>query len=722
MPILIFDCGLDEGPDSISSHKPNSGLVSDCTTKCHSPESSMSPDPLTTNGRGTAGRHIAHVNDMGFDCAECHLNYTDNDTHMNGQLNTGNPAINIVNFDSTNPTGQWINDTGLQTGSCSSLDCHGTNIINWYGGGGTFTNCTTTCHLSGSLLSPDPLTTNGQAAAGKHITHVSDKGFDCQRCHFDYTDNNTHANGQLDTEDPDINIVNFDLANPNGQWINDTGPQTGNCSSLNCHGTDTLDWYGTGGWTLPACTYCHTLAIGTIRQVFGSGGDFDKESHHVIDYNNRNNEIVTQNDCLICHDMDNHMSGTVRLKNKDAAGQIIVYQTNNPASLEPFCLSCHDSDGATTEAVALKPFSSGNTLGTAPNIAGIKIKESWEKQYGHRREGLTCVGDGTAGTGCHGNYNSGTGDGSINAHGSDNKGLLTNKLTLPITSSTWDESRYKLCLDCHNNDPSVLTISELAGVAAGGNYAQSRPNYNQWPYTVDFMVSGFHDYYSYNMDRQFNLHLYHLIESMEGWYYRGGSTNGIPGCVTCHNVHGVDGQYYYLWDEWNFSIEYDSGTEYGKVADGDFTGKGYPEFCSGNCHWDGNYRYPRSPFNEAKATAGNTSGGVGLESGDTVTIYFSDSTNGPVIDETNIDTVLQLSGGHSWIDSDKGGQTGQLTAVWSDTDGKTDNVLIITIFIANSPSGDPDIAAGDSISFDVLTITDLNGAAIRGKMTIQGGF
>jgi hypothetical protein len=415
------------------------------------------------------------------------------------------------------------------------------------------------------------------------------------------------------------------------------------------------------------------------------------------------------------------MFGTIRLKNADT-GASIVYDPANPSSLEPFCLSCHDADGANGN---FSPFSDGGTLGVVPNAAGVKIKESWEKQYGHRRKGLTCLGDGTPGTGCHGNYDAGTGAGTINAHGSGNVGLLANKLTLPIWSDVWDESRYKLCLDCHNNYPSLHTISQLAGVADGGNYAQSAPFYTQWPYSVGFMVTGFRDYLSYTYDRQYNLHLYHLLDAMSGWSYRGGSFgDSVPSCVTCHNVHGVDGQYYYLWDEWNFSIVNSSGTEYGKVANGNFSGRLYPDYCAYNCHWDGYYRYPRSPFNEAKAVASDTSGGPGLANSDTVTIYFSDSTNGPTIDETNINAVLALSGGHSWIDSNKGVATGQLTAVWSSVNGKMYNVLTITIFIANPALGDPTIAVGDSITFDLTTIKDttISGNPVRGKMTLKGSF
>ena len=482
-------------------------------------------------------------------------------------------------------------------------------------------------------------------------------------------------------------------------------------------GPDSLTSH-TGTGDRITCVSCHGVASGTRRQIVGVGGDFNKESHHVIDYSDRNSEIVKDADCLVCHHLGNHGKGTIWLKDKDDPDQIIVYQPGDPASLEPFCLSCHDTDGATMEASPLSPFSSTNTLGTAPNSAGIEIAGSWNKQYGHRREGVTCLGSGGAGTGCHGNYDSVAGTGSINAHGSGNVGLLANKLTLPITSTPWDESRYSLCLDCHAGS---LSIAELTGVAAGGNY--SRPEttggYTQWPYAVDFMVTGFHDYLSYNYDRQFNLHLYHLIEGMGQWYYRG-LNDSILSCAACHNVHGVDGQYYYLWDEWNFSLITDSGIEYGQVADGNFSGVQYPDFCAATCHWDANYRYPRSPFNEAKASASKASGT--LAHGDTVTISFSNSTNGAVIDESNIDTILALSSGHSWVDSDKGGAAGVMTAVWSDADGKTNNVLTITLYLANIPAGDPSIAVDDGITFDASTITDLNGTPVRGTMTLLGSF
>ena len=47
------------------------------------------------------------------------------------------------------------------------------------------------------------------------------------------------------------------------------------------------------------CGVCHSSALSNRRQVMGAGGDFDEESHHVIDYSNRNFEIITEDDCLV---------------------------------------------------------------------------------------------------------------------------------------------------------------------------------------------------------------------------------------------------------------------------------------------------------------------------------------------------------------------------------------------------------------------------------------
>ncbi len=88
----------------------------------------------------------------------------------------------------------------------------------------------------------------------------------------------------------------------------------------------------------------------------------------------------------------------------------------------------------------------------------------------------------------------------------------------------------------------------------------------------------------------------------------------------------------------------------------------------------------------------------GIDDDDTVTITFTEDTNGPTINASNIDTVLALSDSHTWKDGS--GAIG--SAVWS-TVTKTNDTLTITLSTATS---DPTVAVGDTITLDGSTITD----------------
>ncbi len=581
----------------------------------------------------------------------------------------------------------------------------------------------TECHLATVLKQTYPV-------SGMHLNHINSNSIyniGCRHCHSTYPDSYLHKNGVVDGASGEIVVFNSDIAGSSASW----DKSTTTCSSLNCHGN--ANWYDN---PVKGCALCHKNSVGSRRQIVdsngngtGSGGDFNMKSHHVINYNNGNIQIVKKEDCLVCHDQSNHMRGTVLLNDKDNSGNSIIYDPDDPSSLEPFCLSCHDIDGASAEADPFSPFTSDNILGTTPNRAGVEIRKSWEKRNGHRREGLTCMGDGTPGSGCHGNYDQTAGTGSVNAHGSGNAGLLANKMNLPVPFGSFDEENYRLCLDCHDNYPSVLSLNELVGIGSGSNYARwGSDSYNLDPYSVEFMVSGFHDYKARNYDKQFNLHLMHLRDGT--WKYRGvAGNNGYGSCVTCHNVHGTAGQYY-LWDDWGFSIEMDSGVEYGKLASANFSGTRYPEFCAASCHWDPLYRYPRTNFNEAYASSSISSGS--LSAGDTVTINFSHETNGISLvsgsgttgPDFGIDNALPLESGNLW---------GSITAVWSNSN-RTLTITIVT------PDGTKPVSVGDKLTlapyqvsstghtgmgydeYDLFdwSITDTAGVTYRGSVTIMG--
>ncbi|RMF95376.1 MAG: hypothetical protein D6734_05660 [Candidatus Schekmanbacteria bacterium] len=182
------------------------------------------------------------------------------------------------------------------------------------------------------------------------------------------------------------------------------------------------------------CTACHSSEQGSIprRQVTGTGGDFERTSHH-------EQGVIVASECGVCHaEADDvglyHASGAVDVKEPDS-GTVITFNPSNPSALEPFCLGCHDSDGANG---VLAPFS--DTI-TAPNIAA-----TWTGSA-HQTSGfLTCFGDGT--TGCH-----------QNAHGSEKENILAPD-TPAATPPLYAEEQEGFCLNCHDADgPSSINIA-----------------------------------------------------------------------------------------------------------------------------------------------------------------------------------------------------------------------------------------------------------------------
>ncbi len=623
------------------------------------------------------------------------------------------------------------------------------------------------CHISVAMLMIYP------PISGKHAQHLGSRNnITCGDCHSAYLDNPLHKNGvingyswMLGQPQPGL-IVYFDpIRNPGAAW--DDSSST--CANLRCH--PSLDWNSN---QTPTCSMCHKSAVGTRRQVFdsngdgtGTGGDFKGESHHVINYINRTTQIVQDTDCKVCHDMNNHMGGSLRLRDKDTPN-VIVYNPSAPNSLETFCLSCHDSDGATTQSSPKAPFSGGtagspNVLGqdfvwtNGPfaitrygyNQQGDKIKGYWNNTRTiHKDNNLTCMGSGEPNTGCHGS------GGSVNGHGSANRGLLAKSLGLPVTKKTdadgnviYDYNDYKLCFDCHDSYPDV-SKEVVLGYKVLGTFDDINSDwYPQTQYNTSGMKSNFREVFippldpgkSYNEHmfgpNFFALHNYHLLDSWQFvmWSYRGNpdfTQQQRLNCTTCHNVHGTDNTPRSTYTELGI-VEYTNGNDkYGKFTKKTFTtrptGSGNsPVNCGRSCHLGGEgYYWYNMDANIAIASPGHSwESGGSIADKDNVNIIFPNSTNGPMIDESNIDTVLSLSlSGHTWLDTDKGGDPGVLRAVWSDYEGKTNNVLTITIFV-HTPAPDPTVAAGDTITFDGATIIDQSTMTpISGSMVIKGSF
>ncbi|RKZ26800.1 hypothetical protein DRQ20_02085 [bacterium] len=101
----------------------------------------------------------------------------------------------------------------------------------------------------------------------------------------------------------------------------------------------------------------------------------------------------------------------------------------------------------------------------------------------------------------------------------------------------------------------------------------------------------------------------------------------------------------------------------------------------------------------------------GIDDDDYVILYFSEPTNKPLIDSSNIDNVLSLSGRHSWLDG-----SGNIGACAWNTEG--DQLQINFTTDASLPT----IAVGDTIIPDSSTITDINGNPCWSTVILRGSF
>lgn len=115
------------------------------------------------------------------------------------------------------------------------------------------------------------------------------------------------------------------------------------------------------------------------------------------------------------------------------------------------------------------------------------------------------------------------------------------------------------------------------------------------------------------------------------------------------------------------------------------------------------------------AVAKNTGGTGSKEPGDGVDLTFSESTNKPVINSGNVNTVLPLSGGHSWLSSD--GTLGG--ASWN----VAGTMLTLTLGATTTASSTlASVAVGDTASLAGATIADLAGNPASGAKIISGNF
>ena len=96
---------------------------------------------------------------------------------------------------------------------------------------------------------------------------------------------------------------------------------------------------------------------------------------------------------------------------------------------------------------------------------------------------------------------------------------------------------------------------------------------------------------------------------------------------------------------------------------------------------------------------------------DEVLMIFNEQTNSPVIDATNIDNVLSLDNGHSWLDG-----TGRIGGFGWNPGG---TVLSVMLSTGNGP---PSISVGDSMTPQGDLIVDTGNNPATGFFEIGGSF
>lgn len=217
--------------------------------------------------------------------------------------------------------------------------------------------------------------------------------------------------------------------------------------------------------------------------------------------------------------------------------------------------------------------------------ASTEIETHWNKTYGHKQKGLTCIGNGNPNTGCH-----------LNGHGTVNVGLLARNLTLPQLDgncySPVNENDYDLCFSCHASYPNVAKEAVL-GMRQSGNYdLESFCNVAAGAYNIPNILTNFRDAYTggpnFYDDAWFTtghdqLHTYH-VQITPAWLYRDSVDSGIV-CNSCHNVHGSNNQYGMLFDEIQYNHYTDGPNQYGTMDLLDFIIlENSPTNCTFNCH------------------------------------------------------------------------------------------------------------------------------------------
>jgi hypothetical protein len=297
-----------EAENCTTCHAHASGFVPQGGTSCVACHSSpQGSRPKIVNADGSGGHHLAGAVLTDADCVVCH----DTSQHQGGTVRLwGNPGSGTGALAVTGDPNQLVPFCGA---------CHtGTDHPVVHNTGAAWQPACTECHalhepansnlalvanpVRNQTLSTDmTVVFTALTGAGSFSDGVGANDGICQVCHTATSHHRYDGSGS---------------AHHAGE----------NCTGCHAHANGFVPQGGT------SCIGCHSSPQGSRPKIVnadGSGG------HHLA------GQVLTDADCVTCHDTSQHQGGTVRLWGNPGSGSGAFAVTGDPNQLVPFCGACH---------------------------------------------------------------------------------------------------------------------------------------------------------------------------------------------------------------------------------------------------------------------------------------------------------------------------------------------------------------------------------------------